>query len=73
MRTGEILIEVRPESIVPGYLLDVSPHGFAISHEYEGFVPGQEVQVVYDWGRVPARVVWAEKRSGGMAAGFRTD
>jgi len=71
---GDILIEVSPDGkVIPGYLLDVSPHGFAIRHEFEHFVTGQEVRVVYDWGKAPARLVWVEKRGLGLAAGFRTD
>lgn len=72
--SGEILIELVPSGqVVRGFLLDVSPHGFAIRHYYEDFVPGQRVSVVYHWGRVQARLVWAEKRGGELAAGFRTD
>jgi hypothetical protein len=71
---GNIQIEVSPGGkVIPGHLLDVSRHGFAIEHEYEHFVPGQEVRVVYDWGKAPARLVWVERRGLGMAAGFRTD
>jgi PilZ domain-containing protein len=71
---GEILIEVGPNGkVVRGQLLDVSPHGFAVRHEYEHFVTGQEVRVVYEWGKVPARLAWVETREGGRAAGFRTD
>ncbi len=70
--SGELLLEVAGE-LVHGQLLDVSPHGFAIRHEYEKFSPGQQVTVVYHWGKVPARLVWVGEREGGMAAGFRTD
>jgi hypothetical protein len=72
--SGELLIEVTPGGqIVSGYLLDVSPHGFAIRHQYQDFVPGQQVSVVYHWGKVRAHLVWVGEREGGMAAGFRTD
>ena len=72
--TGDIQIEISPGGkVIPGQLSDVSPHGFAICHEYENFVPGQQVEVVYDWGKVPARLVWVERRKVGLAAGFRTD
>jgi hypothetical protein len=54
-------------------MLDVSRHGFAIRHRFGHFVTGQQVRVVYDWGKVPARLVWVESRVFGMAAGFRTD
>ncbi len=70
--SGELLLEVAGE-LVRGQLLDVSPHGFAIRHEYDKFSPGQQVTVVYHWGKVPARLVWVGEREGGMAAGFRTD
>jgi PilZ domain-containing protein len=71
---GEILIEVSPGGqVIPGQLLDVSRHGFSIQHEFEHFVTGQQVRVVYDWGKAPARLVWVEKRVLGLAAGFRTD
>jgi hypothetical protein len=71
---AEILIEVTPGGkVIPGHLFDVSRHGFAIRHEYEGFVTGQQVRVVYDWGKAPARLVWVKRWALGMAAGFRTD
>jgi hypothetical protein len=71
---GEILIEVSPGGkVIHCQLSEVSPHGFAICHEYEDFVPGQQVRVVYDWGKAPARLVWVERRAFGLAAGFRTD
>jgi hypothetical protein len=71
---GEILIEVGPDGkVVRGQLIDASPHGFAVWHEYEHFVIGQEVRVVYNWGKVPAWLAWVGRREGGMAAGFRTD
>ncbi len=48
--SGEILIEVKPGGkVIRAQLSDASPHGFAIVHEYEKFVPGQQVTVVYDW------------------------
>lgn len=72
--SGELLIEVTPGGpVISGFLLDVSPHGFAIRHQYESFVPGQQVSVVYHWGKVRAHLVWVGEREGSMAAGFRTD
>jgi len=71
---GEVLLEVSPDGrVIRGLLLDVSPHGFAIRHEHADFVFDQQVRVVYDWGKVPARVVWVGQREGALAAGFRTD
>ncbi len=70
--SGELLLEVAGE-LVRGQLLDVSPHGFAIRHEYEKFSPGQQVTVLYQWGKIPARLVWLGEREGGKTAGFRTD
>ncbi len=72
--SGELLIEVTAGGdLVRGQLLDVSRHGFAIRHDHAGFLPGQQVNVVYQWGKVKARVVWTGEREGGMASGFRTD
>ena len=71
--SGEILIEVAPGGqVVRAFLLDVSVHGFAVRHYYEGFTPGQRVSVIYDWGRVQATVVWTGTKDGELAAGFRT-
>ncbi|HVP42956.1 MAG TPA: PilZ domain-containing protein [Terriglobales bacterium] len=72
--SGELLIEIASGGeLVRGQLLDVSPHGFAIRHQHPSLSEGQEVSVVYHWGRVRARVVWVGEREGAMAAGFRTD
>ncbi len=72
--SGQVHIEVVPggERII-GYLLDVSPHGFAIRHGYHKFARGQQVRVLYSWGTILARLVWVEQRDGGLVAGFRTD
>lgn len=71
--SGQVHIEVAPGGeLIVGYLLDVSPHGFAIRHAYHKFAPGQQVRVVYSWGTIPAWLVWVEQRDGGWAAGFRT-
>ena len=73
-KSGDLLIEVRPDGdVIRGHLLDVSLHGFAVRHECQQFVPGEQVRVVYDWGKVPARVVWVGNRGGVMAAGFQMD
>ncbi len=69
---GELRMEIG-DRLVSCSLVDATPHGFAIRHEYEGFVPGQEVRVVYEWGKVAARLVWTNTRQGVMTAGFRTD
>ena len=72
--SGELVLEVVPGGEqVRGHLLDVSPHGFGLRHDYRKFSPGQQVYIVYDWGRVKARVVWVGEREGVLAAGFRTD
>jgi hypothetical protein len=72
--SGELLIEIAPDGqSIYGHLLDVSPHGFAIRHQHDNFSPGQQVNVVYPWGKVRARLVWVGERDGSMAAGFRTD
>ncbi len=71
---GELSIELAPKGqIVLGTLQDVSPHGFCITHQHGGFFAGQEIRVLYDWGKVPARVVWVDKRGDQIATGFRTD
>lgn len=73
-KTGELLIEVKPDGdVIHGQLLDVSLHGFAVRHDCPELVPGEQVRVVYDWGKVPARVVWVGPRGGVMAAGFQMD
>ncbi len=71
---GELSIELAPEGeVICGSLQDASPHGFCITHEHQGFVAGQEIRVLYEWGKVPARVVWVDKRGDQTATGFRTD
>jgi uncharacterized protein YuzE len=72
--TGKIMIEVSPDGKVIGAeLSDESPHGFAIHHDYENFVTGQQVHVLHEWGKKAARLVWVGTREGVMAAGFETD
>ncbi len=71
---GQLLVELAPDGeMVCGSLLNVSPHGFCITHQHKGFTVGQEVRVVYTWGRVPARVIWVSARGNEIATGFRTD
>jgi hypothetical protein len=72
--SGEIMIEVSPDgNVIRARLSDASPHGFAIHHDYENFVTGQQVRVLHDWGKKPARLVWVGTREGVMAAGFQID
>lgn len=71
---GELTIELSPKGkIIRGRLSDVSPHGFCITHDHDDFFVGQEVRVLYSWGKAPARVVWIGARGGAIATGFRTD
>ena len=71
---GYLSIEVGAnEEIVSGFLLDASPHGFCIAHQHPGFLAGQEVCIVYPWGKVPAWVVWVKTGEGEIKTGFRTD
>ena len=71
---GKIVIEVNPDGKVIGAeLSDKSPRGFSIHHDYENFVTGQQVQVLHEWGKKGARLVWVGIREGVMAAGFATD
>jgi hypothetical protein len=72
--SGKIVIEVSTDgNVIHAELSDESPRGFAIHHDYENFITGQQVQVLYDWGKKAARLVWVGTRDGVMAAGFRTD
>ena len=71
---GKIVIEVSPDGkVVHAELSDESPSGFSVHHDYEKFVTGQQVQVLNDWGKKGARLVWVGIREGIMAAGFATE
>jgi hypothetical protein len=72
--SGKIVIQVSTDGkVIHAELSDESPSGFAIHHDYENFISGQQVQVLHDWGKKAARLVWVGTREGVMAAGFRTD
>jgi len=74
LAAGQIRIELSHNGrVMIGHLLNVSPHGFAIHYYDDQLHPNQQVSVLYEWGNAPARVVWVERKSDHMVAGFRTD
>ncbi len=70
---GQLLITVSSTEVVLGRLLNVSRHGFCITHNHPGFRIGQEVRARAPWADVPARVVWVGAQEDEILTGFRTD
>ncbi len=59
-----------PGEVVSGELLDVSPSGFRIRHHNRALRPGLEVQVIYPWGEVNARIMWTREVGDSIESGF---
>ena len=65
--------EVRLHSESPGKpisrgtLVDIGPAGFRARYDGPGLAPGT---IVYAWGLVPARVVWARSGEDSAESGF---
>lgn len=68
-----LLIQLPLGQVIPSHLVDTSPHGFCIVHQYEGFFPGQYARILHTWGEVSCRVVWVGVREDDIVTGFRTD
>jgi hypothetical protein len=70
--SGELVLRVldlgSPE--FRGKLLDISAHGFRLSHSNATLTPGQEVEYTRDGAAGRAKVVWNRIASGEMESGF---
>lgn len=55
---------------VQGSLIDVSDHGFRVSHAFAGLTCGQEVGFEYEGRRGRARVAWTRVTADGVESGF---
>jgi len=55
---------------VQGSLVDVSDHGFRVSHAFAGLTCGQEVEFECGGRRGRARVAWTRVTADGVESGF---
>ena len=69
---GELTLRLPNSQTVQGGLMDVSLHGFKIHHSCVDLIPGLEVQVLYSWGKVWAKVVWTRQFGSRYESGFAT-
>jgi len=56
---------------VAGKLMDVSPGGFRMKHEYASLRSGQMVEFTHAEAKGQAQVVWNRILDGGVETGFR--
>jgi len=58
------------EPMVRGRLLDVSPHGFRLSHQSKRIIPGCQVRLTHLSGEVTARALWNRVIGDQIETGF---
>ena len=56
--------------VIHGRLLDVSEHGFRMSHEFRGLEPGRDVEYSHTENAGLARVVWNRIVEARVETGF---